>query len=137
MTLFPSIQPQLTEMPTLPLYREIKWDFENDVPVFRGGAPVIVEGAEAVLVWAWKALRTPRFRYEIYTWEYGNDAEQLVGKPFSEEVKRAEAARYVRECLLVNPYITGVKDLTVTFDSERLRISAKIITVYGEVNVNV
>lgn len=137
MTLFPSIQPRLAEQSSLPLYREVKWDFENDVPVFRNGAPVIVEGAEAVLVWAWKALRTPRFRYEIYTWEYGNDAEQLVGKPFSEEVKRAEAARYVRECLLVNPYITGVKDLTVTFDSERLRISAKIITVYGEVNVNV
>jgi len=137
MTLFPSIQPRLAEQSSLPLYREVKWDFENDVPVFRNGAPVIVEGAEAVLVWAWKALRTPRFRYEIYTWEYGNDAEQLIGKPFSEEVKRAEGARYVRECLLVNPYITGVKDITVAFDSERLRVSAKIITVYGEVNLNV
>ena len=32
----------------------------------------IVEGYDAILVWAWLALHTPRYRYYIYSEDYGN-----------------------------------------------------------------
>ena len=100
MSLFPIIQPRIVEAETtFPLYKELKWDFEKNVPVFRNGSPVIVTGKEAVLVWAWKALHTPRFRHEIYTWDYGCEVESLIGQPFTEELKQSEAVRYVKECL--------------------------------------
>ena len=138
MTLFPSIQPQAAEVDTtLPLYREVKWDYENDIPVFRDGVLIFVDGAEAVIVWAWKALRTPRYQYDIYTWNFGNEAEQLIGQPFTEETKKAEAARFVRECLQVNPYITSVSDVSVSFSDSRMTIAATIKTIYGEVSINV
>ena len=40
----------------------------------------IVEGYDAILVWAWLALHTPRYRYYIYSEDYGQEYEDLVGK---------------------------------------------------------
>lgn len=120
----------------LPLCQEAAWDFENDVPIFRGGEPVVVTEKEALKVWIWRALRTPRFKYEIYTWAYGSEFESLLGQAYSDSVKTAEAPRYLRECLLVNPYITAVKDISVTFQAARLTVSGTAVTVYGEVNFN-
>ena len=138
MSLFPIIQPQIMETETeLKLYKEVKWDYENDIPVFLNGSPVIVNGKEAVLVWAWKAVHNSRYRHEIYTWDYGCEVESLIGQPFTEELKQAEAARYVMDCLLVNPYITEVSDIAVTFADDDLSISCTIETIYGEVEINV
>ncbi len=138
MSVFPIIQPQSYEAETgLKLYKEVKWDYENNTPVFNNGSPVIISGKEAVLVWAWKTLQTPRFRHEIYTWNYGCEAESLIGQPYTEELKQSEASRYVKECLLINPYITGVSDMVVSFDGEVLSISCTIETIYGEVKINV
>lgn len=139
MTLFPSIQPTAAAeaASASKLYREVKWNFENNVPVFRRGAPVIVSGKDAVLVWAWKALHTQRGRHEIYTRGYGNEAESLIGQPYTDELKQAEAMRYVRECLVINPYITDVTDISVKFADGTLSIACTINTVYGEVSLNV
>lgn len=138
MSLFPIIQPQITEAITeLDLYKEIKWDFESNIPVFKNGSPDKVTGKEAVLVWAFKALNTPRYRHEIYTWDYGNETESLIGQTISEELKQSEAARYVRDCLLVNPYITEVGNIEVSFTNDILSIRCTIETIYGEVEINV
>lgn len=138
MTLFPSIQPEAAATSTTStLYREIKWDFENNVPVFKNGSPEEVSGKDAVLVWAWKALQTPRFQKEIYTWNYGNEAENLIGQTFTDELKQAEAVRCVRECLIINPYITDATDILVSFADGTMTVSCTLNTVYGEVKINV
>ena len=136
MSIFPMIDPGPVEdngSQALPLCREAAWDFVNDVPVFRGGEPVVVEGKEALKVWIWRALRTPRFKYEIYSWAYGSEFESLLGQAYSDSVKTAEAPRYLRECLLINPYITQVKDITVSFEAAKLMVRGTAATVYGEV----
>lgn len=139
MSIFPMIDPGPAEdsgSQTLPLCREVAWDFVHDVPIFRGGEPVVVEGKEALKVWIWRALRTPRFRYEIYSWAYGSEFESLLGQAYSDSIKTAEAPRYLRECLLVNPYITAVKDIAVSFEAGQLNVTGTAETVYGEVKVN-
>ena len=138
MSLFPMIQPEATTVETeLPLYREVDWDFELNIPIYKNGSPSIVTGVRAVLVWAWNALNTQRYRHEIYTWDYANEVEQLIGQPLTDDLKRSEAARFVRECLMINPYITDVRDIIVSFENEAATIVCKIITVYGEVNLSV
>jgi hypothetical protein len=140
-TLFPMIQPEVTgeteDSSDYPMYREVKWDFQNNVPVYKNGNPVIVEGLEAIKVWAWKALHTPRFRYEIYSWDYGNELESLIGQSYSQALKESEAARYVRECLLINPYITDVKNITVNQSGDKISITGTLETIYGEANISV
>lgn len=136
--LFPIIQPEAVQEETeLPLYREVKWDFEKGEPVFRGGEPVVVEGAEAIRTWVWKALVTERARYEIYSWDFGSEVESLIGQPYTDELKRAEAVRYVREALEINPYITEVTAASVDFDNGVLTIDVTVDTVYGEVQAHV
>ncbi len=139
MSIFPMIDPGEAAdsgSQVLPLCREVAWDFEHDVPIFRGGQPVVVTEKEALKVWIWRALRTPRFKYEIYTWAYGSEFESLLGQAYSDSVKTAEAPRYLRECLLVNPYITAVKEISVTFEAARLTVKGTAVTIYGEVDFN-
>lgn len=138
MSLFPIIQPEALATETeLPLYKEIDWDFERNIPIYNNGSPSFVTGARAVLVWAWKALHVQRSRYEIYTWDYGNEIESLIGQPYTDELKKAEAIRYVKECLLINPYITDVTDIVVDFKDSKITIQCRIVTVYGEVSLDV
>lgn len=139
MSIFPMVDPgtaQEQQGQALPLCKEAAWDFERDVPVFRGGEPVVVTEKEALKVWIWRALRTPRFKYEIYTWAYGSEFENLLGQAYGDSVKTAEAARYLRECLLVNPYITAVKDISVTFEGACLAVQGVADTIYGEVDLH-
>ena len=96
MSLFPLIDAPDTGTAasgTLPLAREVAWDFARGVPVYAGGRPVEVTGVEAVRVWIWKALKTARFHHDIYTWDYGCEAESLIGKAFTAQVKESEAVR--------------------------------------------
>lgn len=138
MSLFPIIQPEvnITET-TLPLYKEIEWDFKQNKIIYKNGSPSIVTGKDAVLIWALKALRIKRARYEIYSWDYGNETENLIGQPFTHELKRSEAIRYVKECLMVNPYITDVSDIQVDFKDDLMSVQCKIDTIYGEVVASV
>lgn len=140
MTLFPIIHPAVITIEqnnTLPLYQECDWDFERNIPLYTNGSPSVVTGGRAVLIWAYKALNTPRCRHEIYSWNFGSELESLIGQPFTGDLKRAEAVRYVRECLLINPYIKEVREIAVTFQDGQLNISCTINTVYGEVNLHV
>ena len=139
--IFPAVQPEaeVTNPDSLPLCREVAWDFERGCPIFSGGHPVEVTGTEAVRVWAWKALMTPRFRHDIYSWDYGCEAESLIGKPFTAEVKENEAIRCVREALMPNPYITDTLKVIADFalSGTGLTIRCAVSTIYGEVEVNV
>lgn len=136
MTIFPIIQPTIdATLEQLPLCRETKWDFEADCPVWENGEPVMVQGADAVAVWAWNALKTARYRYEIFTWNYGCEIDTLIGQNITSDLKQAEALRFLRECLAQNPYITGVSNASVTFEEERMTVSATIETVYGDITL--
>lgn len=131
---FPLAQPGVeAEAAERALCRDAAWDYEADRPVFRGGEPVACTGREAVLAWCWNALHTPRFRHEIYSWAYGCEVESLIGTAYSEALKRSEAARYVREALEPNPYLTGVSNASAAFDGDtgHLTVSCEIETVYG------
>ncbi|WP_369284016.1 DUF2634 domain-containing protein [Oscillibacter sp. GMB15532] len=137
-TIFPAVQPEMEETTSaLPLAQEVKWGYQAGTPVFSAGAPVIVTGAEAVKVWCWKALKTPRYRHDVYSWAYGSEAEDLIGQAFTADVKRSEAIRHVREALLVSPYVTGVGEISVEFTGDRLMVQCSVSTVYGEVDLNV
>lgn len=139
MSLFPSLQPpqtQSAQTQTLPPAEEVKWDYTRNVPVFRDGRPLIVTRKEAVKVWVWKALHTRRFIHAIYSYNYGCDIYRLIGQTYTLQLKETEAARYIRECLMINRYITAVRDVDVSFSGSKLTIRCVVDTIYGEVDVN-
>ena len=104
MSFFPFISVPDTEVTTetpLTMYREIAWDYKLDEPVLVNGELSVVEGNEAIKVWCYKALKTERFIYDVYTWNHGTELDALVGKPYSKELIKAEATRYIQEALLI------------------------------------
>ena len=138
MSFFPFISVPDTEVTTetpLTMYREIAWDYKLDEPIIVNGELSVVEGNEAIKVWCYKALKTERFIYDVYTWNHGTELDALIGKPYSKELIKAEATRYIQEALLINEYILDVDVLDVSFEGDTLTAQVRVTTIYGEVDV--
>ena len=128
MSLFPfvSYEENIAENNPLPPYREV------------GKGLKIVEGNEAIKIWIYKALQTPRYQYEIYSWDYGSELMDLIGKAYTKGLTQSEASRYIKEALLINPYILDVNVISTSFDGDVLSANVRVKTIYeGEVIVNV
>ncbi|HEX2986106.1 MAG TPA: DUF2634 domain-containing protein [Caproiciproducens sp.] len=117
--------------------KEYLWDFDKNDFVLSNGKPVIVEGLEAIKIWILKALRTQRYRYLAYTWNYGQEFEDLVGQKFGPEVLKSEAERYLTDTLLINSHIKSISNVSVVFDGSKLSIDFTVLTDQGEVEISV
>ena len=140
MSLFPFISNNIDEVKvdnSFPLYKEVAWDFEKDTPILENGDFKIVEGNNAIKVWTYKALLTPRYNYSIYSWDYGSELMDLVGKAYTPSLTKEEAKRYIKEALLINPYILEVTVLDTSFSNGILSADIKIVTIYGESEVTI
>lgn len=96
-----------------------------------------VYGIEAIKVWVWMALHTPRYRHVIFSWDYGSEVEDLIGKGYTEEYLNTEVPRMIEECLLMNPNITEISDYDIVLEGDKLTCSFTINTTYGEVALSV
>ena len=122
----------------LPLYKEYAWNFEVDKFIYDNtGNHVLVEGNEAIKVWIYKALKTERFRYTAYSWQYGIELKKFIGKVMSVGERISEFKRAIIECLMVNPYIKSIDSITITQEKTKLICKINLTTVYGELIINV
>ena len=96
----------------------------------------IVEGKEAIKIWIWNCLQTQRFRYPIYSWDYGADMEQYIGRAVSKEFLQTDCENEIRSALLVNPYISDITDFEVDRKDDQMFVSFRVVTKFGEVEVD-
>ena len=126
------------ESDDLPVLKEYAWNFETDKFIYdNNGNHVIVEKNDALAVWIYKALKTERFDYLAYSWQYGIELKPFVGKVMSVQERYSELKRVITECLMVNPYIVSIDSFE--FDEskhgELAHLSIGLTSVYGEVNL--
>ena len=95
-----------------------------------------VTGAKAVLVWAWNALMYPRYRYELTSWNYGCELQDLIGQVMDQEELEMTVDAIIRDTLLPNEYILDIDGLTCDLNEDRLTISFTIETPFGEEELN-
>lgn len=126
-----------TSSEELPIPVEYAWDFDNNDFLLNNGKFVMVKGLDAIKIWIWKALKTSRYKYTAYSWNYGHELETLIGQGFSIASLKSEAERLVKEALMINPYITGITNMDISFNESILKTSFTVKTPYGEVNINV
>ena len=93
----------------------------------------IVEGLEAIKIWIWLVLQTPRYRYYVYTWDYGNEFEDLIGQGYTEEYIEAEAKRMTEDCLLINENIQSISEFSASMENETLTVTFTANTIYGDI----
>lgn len=135
MSLFPFVTDeeiaQVTPEVTDSSIREYELDFKTGRLTGR-----IVEGVDALCVWAYLALKAKRYRWVIYSWQYGEEYTNLIGYSFDEDYLYSEVKRYIEECLFINEHITGIEDLTVNQVNEMLYIRFRMITDVGSKEVS-
>ncbi|WP_220269494.1 DUF2634 domain-containing protein [Lactobacillus panisapium] len=82
-----------------------------------------------------KILRTERLVYPIYSDQYGNDLNDLIGKDMN--YAKVEVERMLKEALLADDRVTAVKiDKIDQIDSDTLAVSGICTTVYGDINID-
>lgn len=82
-----------------------------------------------------KILRTERLVYPIYSDQYGNDLDDLIGKDMA--YAKVEVERMLKEALLADDRVTAVKiDKIDQIDSDTLAVSGICTTVYGDINID-
>ena len=116
----------------LPLLKEVAWDFKRNAPIIQNGDFKIVEGNEALKVWILKTLLINRYEFEIFSWDYGSELMDLIGKAYTPSLTKEEAKRYIKEALEINPYIINIDVVDVSFSDAILHGEVKIKTIYGE-----
>lgn len=136
MSLFPTYIEEDQDLETYAEETQIPKEYEID---FETGQLTgnVVEGLAAIKVWIWLTMRTARYRYVIYSWDHGNELEDLVGKGYTDEFIQSEGERMIEDALLINENILSISNTKVTRDKDKIKISFTANTVYGEVKVNV
>ncbi|WP_297429074.1 DUF2634 domain-containing protein [Clostridium sp.] len=117
--------------------KEYAWDFEKNDFKLKDGKFQIVEGTEALKIWIWKALKTSRSTYPIYSDAYGHEFEKLIGKGLSKSLVESEAKRLTLECLKDNEHILSIKNFSVDKSDDALSITFTAVTDCGEVTIDV
>ena len=123
-----------SEEAVLPLFREWAVDWENQSFALRNGEPYLVSGDEALKIWVTKALRpeSQRFRYTAWSSDYGNELASLLGGCVDQGILESQVRQYVRDALLVSPYIREVDGFSFSKEGSRVVARFTVHTVYEE-----
>lgn len=117
--------------------REYKYDFKTHEIVLVNGSPILVEGLEAIKIWMYKTLLTQRGYFMAYSFNYGQDYEDLIGSDLSHEALKSEAKRMTEEALFDNKNILKVDEFNAIINSSEIEISFIAITTYGNIAMEV
>ena len=96
-----------------------------------------VDSLKAMEQAIYKIIRTERYTYIIYSWNYGIELEDLFGMPV--EYCVVELERRISEALLQDNRITAVNGFEFDTESERGTVLIKKFiaeTVFGEIQIN-
>lgn len=78
-----------------------------------------------------KTLNTNRFEHIIYSWNWGNELNKLVGEGITYVIP--EIKRYIKEALSVDDRIDLVKDFKFSrLSKDQLLVEFTVDNIYGE-----
>lgn len=117
-----------------PLPSLIDWavDFKSGRLAIKNGRNYKVEGAEALKVWIYKALKTPRSVYAAYSDDFGEDfSAALSTLPYDDMTLYLQT--YITEALTPSPYVYSVHSFAFERNDAVLRCEFTVDTVLGEI----
>lgn len=118
----------------LPLLTEWAVDWERGGFAIRDGAFYTVSGAEALKLWIGRALRpeSQRFLYTAWSPAYGNEFSSLLGGVTDQGILESLLRQYIRDALLVSPYILAVDGFSFSKAGSRVEVRFTVRSVYEE-----
>ncbi|MCI8350152.1 MAG: DUF2634 domain-containing protein [Oscillospiraceae bacterium] len=114
-------------------------DFETDtqpgltyaLDMAQGRVRGKVDDREAMAQAIYLILHVERYAYPIYSWNYGAELADLIGKP--KDYAMSEAKRRITEALLQDDRILAVDGWAFEEGKKSVRVSFVAHTVYGDV----
>ena len=76
-----------------------------------------ISGLDSLCQAIWVMLEVPRYRYPIYSWQYGSELDTLIGSGFSDVQQKAPTM--IRDALLRDDRIDEVDSFTVSRTQQR------------------
>lgn len=93
-----------------------------------------VDRLEAVKQAIVKILQTERFSHLIYSWNYGAEMNAVFGKSYA--IMESELRRVLKEALMQDRRITGLKDITIAKSGSRsAAVAFTAETIFGDVPI--
>lgn len=127
--------PELPEAQTSQVQFGRSWRFDFDAGEFvltPTGRVAESRDTDAWLEWCRKALHTARYRYLIYSRNYGHEFEDLIGRGLTQEAIKSEIKRIVTECLMVDPRTAAVENFSFEWEGDTVKFTCEVSNVRGE-----
>ena len=93
-----------------------------------------VDGLEALKQAIYKVLNTERYEYPIYSFNYGIELENLIGK--DSVYVQIELKRRIRECLLRDDRITEADNFKFEFNGDQLKCTFDVRSIFGNLTIS-
>ncbi len=94
-----------------------------------------VDGLKAIEQFVLKVISTARFRYLIYSSQYGNEALDLKGQDITQEYIEAELPRMVTEAIIYDERVLKVDGFVFDFIGDEVFVSFEVDTTEGYLKV--
>lgn len=104
-----------------------KMDIENERIIST------TDGLAAIEQAIYKILNTERYRYVIYSWNYGIELDDLFGQPLP--YVYPELKRRITEALLVDDRISKVENFTFSHKRGEVSATFDVTTVEGLITI--
>ena len=113
--------------------KTVQFDFEkHEFILSPTGRQKTVTGSQAWAEWCVKALSSERYKYLIYSDNYGEEIDTLLGKSYPKKVIESEIKRMVKDCLLADKRNASVDDFNFTWIDDRIIFSCSVKNIIGE-----
>lgn len=92
-----------------------------------------IDGFNALQQAIYKVLSTEKYEYPIYSFNYGIELDDLIGKdPVYVQV---ELKRRIKECLLQDERIISVDNFQITRSGDELTCTFDVNSIYGTTTI--
>lgn len=92
-----------------------------------------IDEKEAVKQAIMLILNTERYKFLIYSWNYGAELEALIGT--HPDIVEDEVERLISEALLQDDRITAVYDFEFSRNKDTLLVNFKVDSIYGDIGI--
>ncbi|WP_068616451.1 DUF2634 domain-containing protein [Paenibacillus tuaregi] len=111
------------------------WRFDYEAGEFimtPTGKLAVADEQEAWIQWCMKVIRTPRYRYLVYSRDYGHELEDLIGSGVSRAVYESEIQRMIAEALMTDSRTERVDGFAFTWSGGTCSFTCKVSSVRDE-----
>lgn len=99
----------------------------------KGRISGFIDEKEAVKQAIMLILNTERYKFLIYSWNYGAELEALIGT--HPDIVEDEVERLISEALLQDDRITAVYDFEFSRNKDTLLVNFKVDSIYGDIGI--